>query len=299
MLPFITGCSKYCYQVFQMKSETVQSHADNLKYNNEDCSVIYNLWGANGNPGFTIYNHTDENIYIDLNQTHFIRNGVAYDYFLNREYQTGHSNTIGVSTSKSMQGTFYNYGAFVNPHIGDAPSYQKSASVSASNAVTNSKSITYKEKDIICIPPKSSKSFFEYIITDKAYFDCDLVRQPKDMHMKKLQFVEENTPLMFSNVIAYQKDGDSAYNYIENKFYVESIEVLKTKDMFVKKEFKNPCEKTVVNNTKINNSSEDEQPYLDPLFSTRKSQKIYISKSSYETITIAPLYAPERFYLRY
>ena len=221
-----------------MKSETVQHGKNNLIYDNEDCSVIYNLWGVNGNPGFIVYNHTDENIYIDLNQTHFIRNGVAYDYFLNREHQSGQSRTRGVAASKSMQGTFYN--TIFGSQVGDGLTYKKAISVTTSEAVTNSKSITYKEKDIICIPPKSSKSISEYKITDSPYFNSDLVRQPKNANKKALQFSAENTPLTFSNVIAYQKDGDSAYNYIENKFYVESVEVLKAETMFVQKTALNP-----------------------------------------------------------
>jgi len=218
MLPFITGCSKsYYYQVFQVKSEAVQSYQNRLVYSNDDCLVFYNFWGANGNPGFTIYNHTDKNIFIDLNRTHFIRNEVAYDYFLNRETQTGYSKTRGrsIAVSKSKQGTFYN--SLFTPQIGDGLTYKKaiSATKTETEAVTNSNSLTYKEKDIVCVPPHSRKQFSEYTIAAAFY---------STMEKKSLQFSEENSPLIFSNIIAYQREGDSDYNYIENKFYVESIE---------------------------------------------------------------------------
>ena len=284
--PLMISCSQsYYYQVFQVNydNDNVKKEAGNLKYQNEDCTIAYDFWSANGNPGFWVINNSDKNIYIDLGRTHFVRAGVAYDYFLNREIQVGQSNTVGVAVSKSMQGTFYNASSlpFVDPsRIGDAPSYQKAVSATGSNAVTNSSSVSYKEKEIVSIPPKSGKYFSEYIVANMLYFDCDLKPKPQKKGITKQYFDETNTPLTFGNVIAYTVEGSDEYKYVKNSFYIELIEVLPENKMFIYREKVDPCK------------------------GAKGTPKTYSSKYSatndgISVIKESPFNAPNRFYIKY
>ncbi len=64
------------YQVYNVKpnQETIKK-TDNLCFEDENCKISYNLWANSGNVGFDIYNKTDENIYVNLNESNFILNG--------------------------------------------------------------------------------------------------------------------------------------------------------------------------------------------------------------------------------
>ena len=82
------SCKTNYYQVYDVKSNTLTQKDNSLVYENADVRVLYNLWSANGAIGFVFENKTDQDIFIDMGQTFFIKNGAANDYFKNREYST-------------------------------------------------------------------------------------------------------------------------------------------------------------------------------------------------------------------
>ena len=56
----------------------------------------YDFWSEYGNPGFSIYNNSNETIYVNLSESFFVINEVAHDYFRNR---TSYTYNYGVKVS--------------------------------------------------------------------------------------------------------------------------------------------------------------------------------------------------------
>lgn len=224
-LVLFSSCSTLYYQVYTVKSDNVKEQGNALVYENDDCQIIYNLWSDGGRSGFIFFNKTDKNIFIDLNKCFFIKNNKAYDYFLNRNSTSLQTNTIMAYGSASLKFSEYfdaDKYTFINS-IYDPEIISRSASITKAKGAGSSytKGISYKEKDIICIPPKSFKEINEYLISNEVLIEEGKMLPKKEPY--KFTFDKLNTPLKFSNVICYFMDNDNDY-IINNDFYVESIE---------------------------------------------------------------------------
>ncbi len=81
----LNGCSSsYFYQVYETRlPDNVNMKDGKLYYEDQNCQITYNLWGDKGVIGFSFYNKSDKNIYINLEECFFVKNGVAYDYYKN------------------------------------------------------------------------------------------------------------------------------------------------------------------------------------------------------------------------
>ena len=90
----MTSCTSYLvqYQVYTVKSDLKQGNGS-LKYENEDCILHYNLWAEGGNPGFVMENKTDSDIFVLMDRSFYIHNGIAYNYYNNREITEGYAST--------------------------------------------------------------------------------------------------------------------------------------------------------------------------------------------------------------
>lgn len=79
----LISCKNLYYQVYDVKSNVLKQKDNSLAYENEDLKILYNLWSEKGYVSFIIQNKTDSNLFINMGQTFFVRNGEAYDYFKN------------------------------------------------------------------------------------------------------------------------------------------------------------------------------------------------------------------------
>lgn len=79
------------HQIYDAQSDTVKFSESNtvMTYEDPNCRIEYNLWSENGNAGFTFYNKSDEVIHLLLNQSFYVLNGMAYDYFQDRIFTNG------------------------------------------------------------------------------------------------------------------------------------------------------------------------------------------------------------------
>lgn len=186
----LSSCSPYYYQICKVSSDLPTSENGAYYYSTSSCDITYNFWSEYGDIYFTITNKTNKVIYIDLTKSFFSKNGIAYDYFLNR--------TIGSSTSLSE---------------------------SSVNSITSQKSssVSYKEKPIIAIPPHSTKIFCEYIIMKSPYKDCDLTEIPQKGKNVIMSFSEKNTPIEFTNYICYRIEDEEKEQFVENRFYLSQV----------------------------------------------------------------------------
>jgi hypothetical protein len=274
----VTACLFSCrptkiltyYQVFKATpTEEMKENGHFMVFEDKNCQVTYNFWESGGNAGFALYNKSNENIYVHLSKCFFVRNGIAYDYFKNREYSstTGSSHSIGYSATvtsgysttnaigysnkiSSAAGGYSNVGGAVgvsapgmsivsggstgvNYNVGTSSqqtsfSNQNSSmnvSKSTNESVTKISSITesFKEKEIVCIPPHSAKVVSEYLIWPSLYRDCDLFIYPKKGQKKTKEFSASDSPVVFSNVISYTLGERETPYTIENNFFVSEI----------------------------------------------------------------------------
>jgi hypothetical protein len=231
------------YQVYKVKpASEVKQSGNSLVYEDENCKVLYDFWGEGGDVGFLIYNKSDKDIFVNMKESFFICNGIAYDYFKNREFTYFNSSSQSSVYSYSASNTYsaiasivgaiavsgYNYHGFkqtnsVAAGFGADKSISYSASVGKNVSNTSSRGVSVKEKEIICIPPKSAKVISEYNINENLYRDCNLFLKPSKKKIKTSNFSEENSPFVFSNRITYSIDGQSAPVRIEQHFFVSEI----------------------------------------------------------------------------
>ncbi len=102
----LSSCGKVFYQVYTVEAPGSIEKENALVYENEDCKVMYNLWSEDGYIGFIFKNKTDKDLFVILPQTFFIKNGVAFDYYKNREYSKTEIVSSGVSLGIAVSGKY-------------------------------------------------------------------------------------------------------------------------------------------------------------------------------------------------
>lgn len=213
----ITSCSTTMYQIYTASSDDVHAKENYLLQQTNSIDIVYDLWSYGGNPGFAVYNKTDKTIYVDLTKSFFVCNGVAYDYFLNREYSASSMLSVSESRKASLSGLFTDY--MLNKN------YIASAGKTETTNSARTNGLTIKEKYIIAIPANSMKVIAEYSISNKIFSNCDF----KTIEEGSISFNEDNSPLRFRNVITY-KDANGTEQTEESSFWISEIKNVKDKN---------------------------------------------------------------------
>ena len=216
----LTSCVSLSYfQVYKTVPTDKLVVKDNLLvYEDENCKISYNLWSEGGNIGFQFFNKTDKNIYLSLEESFFILNGISYNYYRNRVFtsstSSGASASRGATATKSVTGL--NFLDLIQTNR---------ISVTNSEGLMTSAgySVSYNEEKIVCIPLKTSKIISEYNINESLFRDCDLFKYPTKKQITSKTFSKEQSPLVFSNRIAYSIGQTDNLIKFENEFYVSEI----------------------------------------------------------------------------
>lgn len=223
LLLVATSCKQSLYQIYTVESDDVRTNELYMTQSNSEIELNYYLWAKYGNPGFIVTNNTDKIAYVDLSKSFFTINGLSKDYYLNREWST--TNSVGASVSATLYGYLYHY------------TEKYKGSVTASAYGSQSKGVFQKEKDVIAIPPHSSKIVAEYNIVSSAVSNCTLNTITGKEAAQT--FTKEQTPISFSNYITYRIDN-GAEQTIESNFWVSKIENVSSQKE-VKREKSNYC----------------------------------------------------------
>ena len=217
------------YQVYDVKPiEESITNTDELFFEDENCKISYNLWANGGNVGFNFYNKTDNNIYVKLNESSFILNGFAYDYFKNRTFTTSESKSA--STSNTSTGSVAVTGINVYNNI-QTNQVKSSSSANLSSSVGYAVSI--KEDSLISIPPKTTKRISEYSINNALIRNCDIFKYPSTKEIKTKSYSAEKSPIVFSNRITYEINGNP--KLVVNEFFVSGVTNYPESDFFESK----------------------------------------------------------------
>jgi hypothetical protein len=239
----ITSCQPLYYQVYNTKNNNnIQIKKDVLVYEDSNCAIIYDLWADGGNFSFKFINKTDNNVYIHLDESFYVKNGMAYNFYNNRIFSNTSfsfsSNSTSISSSiartsnssfsKSRSVTGYNaYDLLQTNKLSKTNNFGISNTFGVSNTFTstvgNSSSTTQIEEKIMIIPKKSAKIIYGFYINNGLFNISGLTRLPKKNEKSSIQFTKESSPLNFSNLISYSLNKEDKLIKIDNEFYVSEI----------------------------------------------------------------------------
>ena len=221
---FITVLLSSCvtlsyYQVYKAVPSDKTLLKENLfVYEDDNCKVSYNLWAEGGNIGFRFFNKSDKNIYLNLEESFFILNGVANNYYKDRVFSnstsTGSASSHGAMATKSLTGINY---------LDLLQTNRISSTSSIGLMSTSGYSVSYNEEKILCIPAMTSKTITEYNINQSLFRDCDLYVYPNKKQIRTKSFAKSTSPLVFSNRIAYTVGKSDNLIKFENEFYIAEI----------------------------------------------------------------------------
>jgi hypothetical protein len=203
------------YQLYKAVPQGNLVKKDNqMVYEDQNCEVTYNLWSAGGNAGFKFYNKTSETIYVNLAESYFVLNGIAYDYFKNRITTQTTNETRTQNNKVAAQVNFMNL--FI-------PSATPGAiAVDNGFSLSQGYSVAYQENKVVCIPPKTSKFITEFNINTERIKNCNLLKYPSKKKVQPVQFSKSDSPLAVSNLITYSV-GNGVSVKFENAFYISEI----------------------------------------------------------------------------
>jgi len=224
MFCFLFSCSPI-YQVFEVSSSDVKSIDKSVVFENKEVKISYNFWSNGGRAYFKFTNKTDSELYIDWDKSHFIYNGISYEYWDDEEV----SNSFYASSSSTSANTFANASANILGNSAYANSNSSSSvSVKKITAVSTTK---VKPKKIIFLPAKSSLLVFKFTISASAYYNCNYnLKVMKSKSSKKVSFTKDNTPLEFRNQIIYSSDEKFINKVnIDNSFYISGVTFMSEK----------------------------------------------------------------------
>lgn len=212
----LLSCSStYYYQLYKAVPQGDLVKKDNqMVYEDQNCEVTYNLWSAGGNAGFKFYNKTSETIYVNLADSYFVLNGIAYDYFKNR---------ITTQTTNETRTQNNKVAAQVNFMSLFFPSVTPGAiAVDNGFSLSQGYSVAYQENKVVGIPPKTSKFITEFNINTERIKNCNLLKYPSKKKVQPVQFSKSDSPLVISNLITYSVSNGVSVKF-ENAFYISEI----------------------------------------------------------------------------
>lgn len=216
----LQGCESYHYcQLYEVDTD-VEKKENALVYSDENCDIIYNLWDDSGSMDFIFTNKTDKDIIIDLTRSFFIQNGIAYDYYSDKEYTS--TATIGVASASESMASYAKYGYTRTPYLWTPTSISRGAKVSSALTSKVESSVTTKTEKYIYVPAKASKIVKSFSISNHIYLVCgnDELNAPKT-ESEKITYTKNESPLNFRNKITYILN-DNVHN-VDNEFWITSV----------------------------------------------------------------------------
>lgn len=211
----LSSCSTTVYyQLYKTASVTkdISTQNDELVYEDSNCKISYNFWSSGGDAAFVFYNKTNENIKINLSDSYFIMNGIAFDYYKNRTFTTSSGESLAIDKKNSQ---LVQLNTIFGPVIG-LQSAQKGFTHSSGSSVAVTESM------IISIPSKTAKIISEFSINELRIKNCNLLKYPSKKQVQSVSYSEKSSPFVFSNRISYSVGAGSTIKF-ENEFYVSEI----------------------------------------------------------------------------
>lgn len=231
-LGLLTACTPTVYeQIATLSSDNVQLDENGtFAYKNTLMTIEYNFWSETGLCDFTITNLSDEDLYLDLTKSYFIKNGFANDYYQARTYVYSDRSMTSSKTTTAIASSFGKENAMFNLF---GTSKSKTGNTTASSEMTSlvsekGRTIEYSEKPIICIPAHSKKAINEFNITSALYRECGFVRDPSKDEKSIKTFTSGTSPVLIENRLVF-KAGNKEIP-VNSNFFVSQYQNIAHKD---------------------------------------------------------------------
>lgn len=211
----MAACSPtYRYQVFNNKS---LDNSNKVYFENTDIKIEYNLWSEDGHFEYSLTNKTTTPLFLDLLQSALVVNGITFPTYRETEISTS------VSATMARSATYLNQSGYL-------------VSPGASKGI--SLGLAYKSDPIVYLPAKSTYKGTIVFGNWAQIYESPDAKLKRSEKKKSLPFSKERTPYLFRFNIGYATHKDmQAMNYIDNEFWVESIEIIREKEFLGKSVF--------------------------------------------------------------
>ena len=104
----LSSCSSNClYQIYEVKSDNLETKSNGLVYEDDNCLLFYNLWDKSGSLSFVFENKANKDIIIDLTRSFFIKNGMVYDYYQDQSIMN--RGVFELTTSRELCSSYLNF----------------------------------------------------------------------------------------------------------------------------------------------------------------------------------------------
>ena len=200
---------------------------NSLLFENADCKVSYNFWSEGGWVAFAFENKTNEDIFINMNESFLIVNGYAHNYFEDKTYASGQ-----VSTTTKGHGERLDVSIFGTTGVWSDKLYTVSADAIA-NISSKSTSINYvtkKEEEVVCVPAKAYKIFMKFCLSPQLFQVCEVKSDYPSKRVSIRKFEKNNSPILMKNRLTYGFKIDKMDKHIDNFFWLSEIENLPRKE---------------------------------------------------------------------
>lgn len=231
-LGVLTACTPTAYeQIATLSSENVQLDANGtFAYKNTLMTIEYNFWSETGKCDFIITNHSDNDLYLDLAKSYFIKNGFANDYYQARTYvysdrsMTSSKTTTAIASSFEKENAMFNLFGTAKAKNGN----NAASSETTAFAAEKGKTVEYSEKPVICIPAHCKKVVSEFNITSSLYRECGFVRDPSKDEKSIKTFTASTSPVLIENRLMF-KTGEKEIP-VNNRFFISQYQNIAYKD---------------------------------------------------------------------
>lgn len=224
----LTSCTSELHYIQVFKTEFTGGKKDNnyIIFENNEIEFKYNVLSNKGNLSIIIFNKSNNDIILDLDQSFFIYNLEVKDYY----YYQSIENKLNSSSSNSFIQFNNNVGL---------------REYTVEN--TLSSSLNTYSKQYLTIPSNSYRTLQKFQLIESYFNHCDISKFPKISKFETVTFNEKNTPLKFSNIITYKFKNN--IQTVRHNFYVNEITNYVKDDLKIEinksecgKNLKNPIE---------------------------------------------------------
>lgn len=208
----LSSCSSNClYQIYEVKSDNLETKSNGLVYEDDNCLLFYNLWDKSGSLSFVFENKANKDIIIDLTRSFFIKNGMVYDYYQDQSIMN--RGVFELTTSRELCSSYLN---FKNKTHLWSTSLVVDSDFSISPIITKAQ--------YFVIPAKTCKVMPGFKISNIVYKECgnNKMNYPEEQS-ETINYTKSNSPLTFSNRITYKLEGQGNNEYLQNDFWLSSL----------------------------------------------------------------------------
>jgi hypothetical protein len=165
-----------------------------------------------------VENKTDEDLHLHLEESYFILNGMAYDYFQDRVFTSSKGSATAQVNRSSSKTSLSGMNIF---NIWQSNS--KTSEDESALSISSGTGVSYREQKVVTIPAGTAKIFNEFEINNRLFRDCDLYKYPRRRQINTKNYSEANSPFVFSNRLVYSIGETEDLNQVENEFYISAI----------------------------------------------------------------------------